>query len=71
MSAMSSRASWWRVTGRCANWRHLVEQYRCAVGDEVAAGAARDQVHQQPVQPVDGLGPGGDKVLATSGPERA
>jgi hypothetical protein len=34
---------------------------------EVAAGAARDQVQQQPMEPVDGLGAGGDQVLTPLG----
>ena len=38
-----------------------------ALGGEVAPGAAGDQVHQQPVQPVDGLGGGGHQVLAALG----
>jgi hypothetical protein len=38
-----------------------------ALGGEVASGAAGDQVHQQPVQPVDGLGARGDQVLAPLG----
>jgi hypothetical protein len=38
-----------------------------ALGGEVAPGAAGDQVHQQPVQPVDGLGARGDQVLAALG----
>jgi hypothetical protein len=53
--------------GRCADWRHLVEQDRCAVGNQVAAGAPRDQVDQQPVQPVDGLGTHPPQVLAPLG----
>jgi hypothetical protein len=43
------------------------QQHSGPLGDEVASGAAGDQVHQQPVQPVDGLGPGGDQVLAALG----
>jgi hypothetical protein len=38
-----------------------------APGGEVAAGAARDQVHQQPMEPVDGLGSGGDQIPAPLG----
>jgi hypothetical protein len=47
--------------------RNLGEQRSGAFGGEVASGAAWDQVHQQPVQPVDGLGAGGDQVLAPLG----
>ena len=32
------------------------QQPRRALGGQVAAGATRDQVHQQPVEPVNGLG---------------
>jgi hypothetical protein len=45
-----------RLTGR----RDRGQQRGGAVGGEVASGAAWDQVHQQPVEPVDGLGAGGD-----------
>jgi hypothetical protein len=38
-----------------------------ALGGEVASGAAWDQVDQQPMQPVDGLGAPGDQVLPPLG----
>jgi hypothetical protein len=50
-----------------AGWSNLVEQRSGPLGGEVASGAAGDQVHQQPVQPVDGLGAGGHQVLAVLG----
>jgi hypothetical protein len=43
------------------------EQGGGAPGGEVTAGAAWDQVHQQPVQPVDGLGAHGHQVLTPVG----
>ena len=52
-----------RRTDRC----DCGQQGAGAVGGEVAPGAAGNQVHQQPVEPVDGLGAGGDQVLAPLG----
>jgi hypothetical protein len=52
----------WRAGGG-----YLTEQGGGAVGGEIASGATRDQVDQQPVQPVDGLSTGGDQVLAPLG----
>jgi hypothetical protein len=46
---------------------NLGEQRGGPLGGEVASGAAWNQVDQQPVQPVDGLGAGGDQVLAPLG----
>jgi transposase len=50
-----------------AGGRDRGQQRGGALGGQVAAGAAGDQVHQQPVQPVDGLGARGDQVLAVLG----
>jgi hypothetical protein len=47
-----------------AGGRDRGQQGSCAVGGQVAAGATRNQVHQQPMEPVDGLGAGRDYVLA-------
>jgi hypothetical protein len=52
---------------RCAGRSELGKQRSGALGGEVAAGAGGNQVDQQPVQPVDGLGPHADQVLAPLG----
>jgi hypothetical protein len=52
---------------RCAGDSDLTEQCGAAVGGEIASGAAGDQVHQQPMEPVDCLGAGGHQVLAPLG----
>jgi hypothetical protein len=52
-----------RNTGRS----NLIEQRGGALGGEVSPGSAGDQVDQQRVQAVDGLGAGGDQVLARLG----
>ena len=52
---------------RLAGGRDRSQLRRGPVGGEVASGATGDQVHRQPVQPVDGLGPGGHQVLAPLG----
>jgi hypothetical protein len=49
---------------RCTSGRDRGQQGGGALGGEVASGAAWDQVDQQPVEPVDGLGASGDQVLA-------
>jgi hypothetical protein len=45
----------------------LAQQRGGTVSGEVAAGASTDQVSQQPVQPVDGLGAQADQVVAAAG----
>jgi hypothetical protein len=52
---------------RCAGGGDRSQQCRGPVGGEVAPGATGDQVHQQPMQPVDGLGARGHQVLAALG----
>ena len=52
---------------RRTSGRDLGQQRGGAFGSQVAPGAAWDQVHQQSVEPVDGLGAGGDQVLAALG----
>jgi hypothetical protein len=45
----------------------LAEQRGGPVGGEVASGAGRGQVDQQPVKPVEGLGARADQVRAAVG----
>jgi hypothetical protein len=52
---------------RFADRRDRGQQRGGPLGGQVASGATRNQVHQQSVQPVDGLGAGGDQVLASLG----
>jgi hypothetical protein len=52
---------------RCSGRHNLGEQRGGALGGEVASGAAGDQVHQQPVEPVDALSAGGDQALPSLG----
>jgi hypothetical protein len=52
---------------RLADGRDPGQQGSGALGGQVAPGTTRDQVHQQPMQPVDGLSAGGDQVLAALG----
>jgi hypothetical protein len=52
---------------RRAGRRDLPQQRGGAIGGEVAAGTGRDQVSEQPVEPVDGLGADAHQVLAAVG----
>ena len=52
------------MTASAPSRRDHGQQPSRAVGGQVAAGATRDQVHQQPVEPVNGLGADRDHVLA-------
>jgi hypothetical protein len=52
---------------RLADRRDPGQQQGGPLGGQVTSGAAGDQVHQQPVQPVDGLSARSDQVLASLG----
>src|SRR5262245_53617560 len=66
-SATSSVASCQRVNRRRTSGRDRGQQHRGPLGGEIAPGAAWNQVDQQPMQPVDGLGAGGNQILPSLG----
>jgi hypothetical protein len=50
--------------GRRAGWPQPAQQDRGCVGGQLAVGACGHELGQQPVQPVQDLGAGGDQVIA-------